>query len=129
MVLFKVLSGSRAGHAHTATQLPLTVGRSAASQLRLNDAGVWDDHLRLDLKFSDGFLLTLQPNALATVNGQPFTEILLRNGDLIEFGAVKLQFWLAKAEQVRLAWREWLTWLALLALTAAQIALIYWLPQ
>lgn len=129
MVLLKVLTGSRAGSSHTARDFPLTVGRSAASLLRLEDPGVWENHLRLDLKFPDGFLLTLQPNAHATVNGQPFTATLLRNGDLIEFGAVKLQFWLAKAEQIRLAWREWLTWLALAALVAAQIALIYWLPQ
>ena len=52
-----------------------------------------------------------------------------RNGDLIELGAVKIQFWIAKAEQIRLRWREWLTWLALILLTAAQVALIYWLPQ
>ena len=129
MVLLKVLTGSRAGSSHTARSFPLTVGRSAASLLRLEDPGVWENHLRLDLKFPDGFLLTLQPDAHATVNGQPFTATLLRNGDLIEFGAVKLQFWLAKAEQIRLAWREWLTWLALAALIAAQIALIYWLPQ
>ena len=129
MVLLKVLSGSRAGSSHTARDFPLTVGRSAASQLRLEDPGVWENHLRLDLKFPDGFRLVLQPDARATVNGQSVTETLLRNGDLIEFGAVKLQFWLAKAEQIRLAWREGLTWLALAALTAAQVALIYWLPQ
>ena len=129
MVLLKVLTGSRAGSSHTARDFPLTVGRSAASLLRLEDPGVWENHLRLDLKFPDGFLLTLLPNAHATVNGQPFTATLLRNGDLIEFGAVKLQFWLAKADQIRLAWREWLTWFALVALIAAQIALIYWLPQ
>ena len=46
----------------------------------------------------------------------------LRNGDLIELGAVKIQFWIAKAEQIRLRWREWLTWLALILLTAAQVA-------
>jgi pSer/pThr/pTyr-binding forkhead associated (FHA) protein len=129
MVLFKVLSGSRAGAAQTAARFPVTVGRAPTAQLRLEDPGVWDQHLSLDLRFPEGFLLTLQPDANATVNGKPFKEILLRNGDLIEFGAVKLQFWIAKADQIRLAWREWLTWIALIVLTGAQIALIYWLPQ
>ena len=75
------------------------------------------------------FRLTRRADANATVNGEPFTEIFLRNGDLIELGAVKIQFWISKAEQIRLRWREWLTWLALILLTAAQVALIYWLPQ
>jgi hypothetical protein len=129
MVLLKLITGTRAGSSYTVSAFPLTIGRSAAAGLRLEEPGVWENHLQLELQFPAGFRLTRHADAHATVNGQPFTETFLRNGDLIELGAVKIQFWIAKAEQIRLRWREWLTWLALILLTAAQVALIYWLPQ
>jgi hypothetical protein len=51
----------------------------------------------------------------------------LRNGDGVEIGALKMQFWLGQTRQAGLRFREWLTWAAIAALCLAQIALIYWL--
>ncbi len=129
MVQLKILSGTNTGTEHVARRFPCLIGRASSADCRLPDAGVWDQHLELSLNYPTGFILRLQPNALATVNGQPFEEIILRNGDLIEIGAVKIQFWLGEVRQTSLAWREWATWLALAALCAAQLALIYWLIQ
>ena len=127
MVQLKILSGANAGTEHVARRFPCVIGRASSADCRVSDAGVWDQHLELDLKIPTGFVLRLQPNALARVNGQPFEEILLRNGDLVEIGAVKIQFWLGELRQTSLAWRELATWLALAALCAVQLGLIYWL--
>ena len=67
------------------------------------------------------------PNALASLNGEPFREVVLRNGDAIEIGALKMRFWLGETHQHRLNFREGLTWVAFGLIFASQIFLIYWL--
>ncbi|MDB6020840.1 MAG: domain containing protein, partial [Pedosphaera sp.] len=62
---------------------------------------------------------------LAAINGQPFCEVVLRNGDAIEIGALKIRFWLGETRQGSLRPREWLTWTAFVLLIAAQLFLIY----
>ena len=93
----------------------------------MDEEGVWDRHLQVDFKPRDGFYVSAQANALATVNSQPFRETRLRNGDCLEIGALKMRFWLGQTRQVGLRFREWLTWAAIAGICLAQIALIYWL--
>ena len=126
MVQIRILSGQKAGTFSVARRFPVRIGRSPQCDVQLDDPGVWDEHLNLDLRRREGFLLTTQGDALATLNSQPLKEAaLLRNGDTIQIGAAKLQFWLAEPRQRGLALREWLTWIALGAISLSQIALIY----
>ena len=60
-------------------------------------------------------------------NGQPTERAVLRNGDTIEIGAVKLRFWLSQAKQRGLAVREALFWILVAAVCLGQIAVVYWL--
>ncbi|SPE59557.1 FHA domain containing protein (fragment) [Verrucomicrobia bacterium] len=83
----------------------------------------------MDLKPADGFVLSVHPNALATLNGQPVQQNRLHNGDAIEVGALKLQFWLSEASQGGLRFREWLTWAGIAAVSLGQVGLVYWLLQ
>jgi hypothetical protein len=69
------------------------------------------------------------PNALVAVNGGPFQNQILRNGDTITLGSAKIQFWLAVARQRGLRFREFFVWALVAAVTAAQIVLIYRLLQ
>jgi pSer/pThr/pTyr-binding forkhead associated (FHA) protein len=126
MVQLKILSGKMAGASFDARRFPVRVGRSAQADLRLEDEGVWDRHLRLEFNRDEGVVLHAEPNALATVNGQPLQAGPLRNGDLIQIGSATLQFWLAEARQTALGLREMLTWLGIAAVCLGQIALIYW---
>jgi len=125
MVQLKVLSGKQAGAVAVARRFPFIVGRDGSANLRLEEHGVWDRHLELDLRMPEGFVLQVNPDARATVNDQPVRHALLRNGDLIGIGTVKIRFWLGETRQLSLRPREFLTWAALAALCAAQIALIY----
>ena len=75
----------------------------------------------------EGFGLSVAPNALVSVNNEPFQDQILRNGDIITIGSAKLQFWLAPARQRGLRFRESFVWALVIAVTAAQFALIYWL--
>ena len=127
MIQLQILSGKKAGTDSVARRFPFRIGRSSAADLCLEEDGIWDQHLELDLITPDGFVLSTQPNALATVNGQPVEQKILRNGDLIEIGSLKIRFWLSEARQFGLRFREWLTWCGLALLCAGQVCLIYWL--
>jgi pSer/pThr/pTyr-binding forkhead associated (FHA) protein len=128
MVQFKILSGKKAGTRWGSRRFPVRIGRAASSDLQSDEDGVWDEHLRLDFNARDGFVLTARQNALARVNGQPLANpVALRNGDLIEIGSLKMQFWLAETRQRGLALREWLTWVFIALICLGQVGLIYWL--
>ena len=127
MVQLKVLSGKKAGTVWMARRFPVRIGRAAGADLQLDESGVWDQHLQLDLSPGEGFVLSAQPNTLASVNGQAIHQALLRNGDAIDIGSVTIQFWLAEARQRGLRFREGLTWAGVAAVTLGQVGLIYWL--
>jgi pSer/pThr/pTyr-binding forkhead associated (FHA) protein len=127
MVQFKILSGAKAGTTWVARRFPVQIGRSASSDLHLQEPGIWDEHLRVDFQPSAGFILNTLPDALAAVNGQTIQKAPLRNGDIIEIGSLKLQFWLSETTQRGLRLREGLTWFAIAAISLGQVALIYWL--
>ena|SRR5260221_83978 len=117
-----------AGADCVARRFPVRVGRAPETDISLAEEGVWDWHLEIDHRRLEGFVLSVQPGALACVNGQPVQQAVLRNGDLIELGAVKMQFGLASTRSRSLRLREALTWIALALLCLGQVALIYWLP-
>src|ERR1035441_7113456 len=102
MVLLKVLSGKKAGTAWVARRFPVRIGRSSAADLQLEESGVWDQHLRLDFNPTEGIVLIAQPDALATVNGQPVHQAVLRNGDTIDIGSLGTGFWLDETRQAGL---------------------------
>jgi hypothetical protein len=125
MVQLQVFSGKHAATSTLARRFPFVVGRNSTADLCLQQEGVWDRHLELHLQFPEGFLLKSHPQALTNVNGQPVQQAFLRNGDLIEVGPLKIQFWLSETCQRGMRTREFLTWFALAALCAGQIVLIY----
>jgi pSer/pThr/pTyr-binding forkhead associated (FHA) protein len=127
MVQIKILSGKKAGSCWDARRFPVRIGRSADSDLQLEEAGVWDDHLKLTLDSIEGFLLQTQANTFASINGQPVQRTALRNGDTIEIGSVKLQFWLSEAAQRGQRLRETFVWTLITAVCLAQVVLVYWL--
>jgi pSer/pThr/pTyr-binding forkhead associated (FHA) protein len=126
MIQLNVLSGKKAGSRMVVRRFPFRFGRTADNDLQLDDDGVWDQHLALEFQ-SGGFNLAVAPGALVAVNGEPFQNQTLRNGDTITIGSAKLQFWLAAARQRGLRLRELFIWTLIAAVTAAQFALIYWL--
>jgi predicted component of type VI protein secretion system len=127
MVQLKVLSGKKAGTVWMARRFPVRIGRSADADLQLQEEGVWDQHLQLNFTLGEGFVLRAQPNALTAVNGQAVHQSLLRNGDAIDIGSIRMQFWLGETRQVGLRFREGLIWAGIAAVTLGQVGLIYWL--
>ena len=73
------------------------------------------------------FLSTSDALRETICNSKPIHNIILRNGDIIIIGSVKLQFWLAAARQRGLRLREGFVWALLIFVTISQFALLYWL--
>lgn len=127
MIQLNILSGKQAGTQAVARHFPFHIGRAPANELPLADDGVWDQHLTLEFQPQSGFNLATAPDALVTVNGEPVQNTILRNGDIITAGSVKLQFWLAAAAQGSLRVREGFVWTLLALVTLGQFVLLYWL--
>jgi pSer/pThr/pTyr-binding forkhead associated (FHA) protein len=125
MVLLQVLSGKTAGTALVARRFPVRIGRSADSELRLEEAGVWDRHARVEFVRRQGFLLQAEPSAFVRIDGEDVQSRLLRNGDTIELGSAKLRFSLAEVKQARLGIREVFTWFLVAGISVVQVALVY----
>lgn len=124
MVQLQILSGGRAGVIFESSRLPLTIGRSDQADIVLEEPGVWPLHCKIHM-CADGLALEVDPEALASVNGVPVPQALLRNGDTITLGGAMLRFGFTPVRQHSLSLREWLTWIALGALCLGQIWLIY----
>lgn len=129
MVQLNVLNGKMAGTTTVARRFPFRIGRAATADFRLEADGIWEDHLALDFAPAEGLVLRVQPQALAAVNGKTVGQTILRNGDVIGIGSLKIQFWLSPVRQRSLRPREALTWVALFLLCAGQVLLIYWLLE
>ena len=127
MVQLKVLSGKKAGTTWVPRRFPVSIGRSADADMQLEEHGVWDQHLQLDFNPAEGIVMSVQPNTLATVNGQPAHQAILRNGDVIDIGSLRMRFWLSETRQAGLRFREGLTWVGIAAISLGQVGLIYWL--
>jgi pSer/pThr/pTyr-binding forkhead associated (FHA) protein len=127
MIQFDILSGKKAGTRSAVRDFPFQIGRSPHNTLQLEDDGVWDRHLTVEFQKGEGFKLEANTGALVTVNGESVQNKILRNGDNLTLGSVKLQFWIAAAKQRGLRLRESFAWALLLAVTLGQFALIYWL--
>ena len=125
MIQLRILSGQTAGETQIVRRFPFRIGRAVESDLRLEAAGVWDNHLTLEFQKSEGFILRTAPEAFAAINEEQKQSARRRNGDIISFGSAKIQFWLAAPRQRGLRLRELSVWLLIAAVTAVQLVLIY----
>jgi hypothetical protein len=93
----------------------------------LEDDGVWEGHASIALTATGYFHLIARPEAMVCVDGVRVTEARIKEGDVIDLGAVKLVFHLASARQRGLALREWILWAVLFALALGELILMFWL--
>lgn len=129
MIQFHILSGRQAGNDIVVRRFPFRVGRSGGVDFALDEAGVWHRHVQFDFRKGEGFTFAGNPDATILVNGEAAGGGVLRPGDLLQLGSIRLRFWLAPAAQRCPRWREVLVWAALAALFAGQAWLIHWLRR
>jgi pSer/pThr/pTyr-binding forkhead associated (FHA) protein len=119
-----IVSGKMAGQVIRVRHFPFVAGRSGNCDLVLPEQGVWQKHLELRLQDGRCAVRSLEEAALG-VNGQPVREAILRNGDQIEIGSMKLRFGLGPVVFRAARSREMAIWAALGAVFVFQFWLIY----
>ena len=118
LVQLQIRQGAAAGHILSADQLPIRLGRGKGCHLQLTEEGVWEQHGEIDVNIDQQFILRRHPAGEITTLG---------NGDEIELGTTKLQFWLGGVRQKNLAVREAAAWVLLGTITLAEVILLLWL--
>lgn len=129
MLQLQILSGKSAGVFWDARRFPVRVGRASGNDLQLEDDGVWNEHFQVALNPAEGFVLSVHPGALVTINQTPASTTRLRNGDLITAGSARLCFRLSETRQRGLRLREWFVWTLVVGVILGEAALIGWLLQ
>ncbi|HUD82528.1 MAG TPA: FHA domain-containing protein [Candidatus Saccharimonadales bacterium] len=124
MVQLQILSGNRTGTKFCGDHFPIRVGRAEGLDFSLDEPGVWPRHFQIGWQ-PEGLILEAEPDALVSVNDAPVRRAVLRNGDIITLGSLKIRFSLSSVRQSSMTAREWLTWIALGALCLGQVALVY----
>lgn len=127
MIQARILNSKRQRDPAIFATFPAWVGRNPAADLVLEEAGIFDQHLELNFKRHEGFFVRVIPPAIASLNGRPLEETRLKNGDVVQAGAVSIQFWLLPPEQRSLQLRETSTWIGLVIPAVVQVYLVYWL--
>jgi hypothetical protein len=124
MVELQILSGNRTGTKFCGDHFPICVGRAEGLDLSWDEPGVWPRHFQIAWR-PDGLMLEAEPDALVSVNDAVVRQSLLRNGDIITLGSLKMRFRLSSVRQTSTVAREWLTWIGVGALCLSQVALVY----
>lgn len=88
---------------------------------------MWESHASIELTADGFFRLIALSEGLVCVEGLSVTEARVKNGDIIDIGAAKMVFHLARAQQRGLAIREGFLWLILLTLPIGELLLMFWL--
>ena len=127
MLQLQILSGKQAGFLWDARRFPVRIGRAPGNDLQIEEDGVWDEHLRVELKPGEGFIVSAQPGAILSVNQSPVETVRLRNGDIITAGSARIAFRLSQTTQRGLKLREAFVWLIIAGITVGQLAMIGWL--
>ena len=127
MTKLLIESGRRAGEIIHITKFPWSIGRNSSMNLHLDDEGIWDKHVEIVLKEGSGFYAVVPSSVRALINRVPFTENLLRNGDILQLGAVRIQFRFAETQLRQWKVRELFFWISIVLLFLFQITIIYWL--
>lgn len=70
----------------------MTLGRSLDNDIVVEDAGVSRHHAQIQRRFGKHLLRDLGSSNGTWVNGQPITQCVLRDGDVISLGGVEMVF-------------------------------------
>ncbi len=129
MIQLKFLTGKKAGQNFEACLFPFRIGREADAALRVEEPGVWENHLTLDHGPANSIVLRFGSGVTGVVNGTTVSSAELKNGDEVDMGSVKLRLFLSPPRQRGLRLREFATWMLIALIGLGEVALVYWLSH
>lgn len=129
MFQLEVVEGRQAGEKAAVRAGTFIIGKNPDADLRLADAGVWDDHLAVEWSPGGSPCARRLGEGLISINSQPLESAQLRNGDLIRVGAALLRFAASSVNQKSQAVTSALSWILLGMVLVSELALVLWLKS
>ncbi|MAD24660.1 MAG: hypothetical protein CMO44_10870 [Verrucomicrobiales bacterium] len=122
------LDGDFLGEQVEVSGFPFKIGRDINCHHRIEAKGVWPCHLVLEEAGENGIIVKCDPEASLSINSlEASKSVRLQNGDLLQFGSVRLRFWLAPIGQMGQRSIELIIWLGLSMLILGQVTIMAWL--
>jgi len=129
MFCLTVVKGKQQGHSIDIKKYPFVIGKNQEAHLRLSDAGIWDDHLAIDLTPGESPTVKRMGDGSVSVNSEPIESMTLRNGDIITIGAAQLRFNSTPAKRKSLVFQNSASWIALILVVILEIFLVILIKQ
>ena len=123
MLLLRVTDGRGAITQHTAESFPYRIGRSPQADLRIEAAGVWENHAVILPGENARFMIRSEGESLLLRNGTPVRTAQLASGDELSIGAMRVLVGLSPARQKSLSLAEATVCVLLLVVMTAQAAI------
>lgn len=129
MVELSVLSGPDRGRVLTVGTLPAVVGRAGSGVTHLSGPGVWDRHFELRESVDGRVVLRVLGEARVCVGAEAVSEHVLRNGDEMEVGSLRMRFGLSRPGSRSLVGREVGFWWVCGVLMVVEGLLMGWIGR
>jgi pSer/pThr/pTyr-binding forkhead associated (FHA) protein len=123
MIELRILSGKMAGQSVVARHFPFFVGRAPDCDLCLLEDGVWDKHLEIAQE-ADKVVLRTVGAGQVQINDEKVSQAVLRVGDEVRLGSVRLELWCSPMEQRSLKWMEYALWIGGGVLMALELLIL-----
>ena len=106
------------------SDFPFKIGRSKNCHHRIEAKGVWPFHIVLEQDGENGIVVKNESEGSLLVNSLKTSKsVRLKNGDVLQFGAVGFRFWFAPIEQSYLT-SEFNIWFGLVIIIICQVILM-----
>ena len=106
------------------SDFPFKIGRSKNCHHRIEAKGVWPCHIVLEQDGENGIVVKNESEGSLLVNSLKTSKsVRLKNGDVLQFGAVGFRFWFAPIEQSYLT-SEFNIWFGLVIIIICQVILM-----
>ncbi len=106
------------------SDFPFKIGRSKKCHHRIEAKGVWPCHIVLEQDGENGIVVKNESEGSLLINSLKISKsVRLKNGDVLQFGAVGFRFWFAPIEQSYLT-SEFNIWFGLVIIIICQVILM-----
>ena len=106
------------------SDFPFKIGRSKNCHHRIEAKGVWPCHIVLEQDGENGIVVKNESEGSLLINSLKISKsVRLKNGDVLQFGAVGFRFWFAPIEQSYLT-SEFNIWFGLVIIIICQVILM-----
>lgn len=128
MYQLTALEGENHGGRFFLGKASFVLGKNPNADLQLKEAGVWNDHVRIEVSEREPRIRRLGEGILI-LNSEPTDLAVLRNGDLIQIGGAKFIFEVSPPKRRPFHVQHFLLWGMIVFIAFSEMILILWIKM